>query len=71
VFVFADVTPDGAEAFIRDEAPGFVLEDVPTERRGIRDAIVGRMAAAGGRATVESVPGEGTEVALRLGGGGR
>jgi len=40
---------------------------VPAERRGIRDAIVGRMAAAGGSATVESAPGEGTEVALRLG----
>jgi signal transduction histidine kinase len=46
---------------------------VASERRGIRDAMVGRMAVIGGRATVESVPGEGTEVALVLGphGGGR
>jgi signal transduction histidine kinase len=41
---------------------------VAPERRGIRDAIIGRMAAAGGEAVVESTPGEGTEVALRLGG---
>jgi hypothetical protein len=39
---------------------------VPAERRGIRDAIVGRMAFAGGEAKVESVCGEGTEVTLRV-----
>ena len=39
---------------------------MPAERRGIRDAIVGRMASAGGQATVESGHGEGTEVALRI-----
>jgi len=38
----------------------------PTERRGVRDAIIGRMAAVGGSATVESAAGEGTEVALRI-----
>jgi signal transduction histidine kinase len=67
VFVFAEVSADGAAVFVRDEGPGFVLADVPAGRRGIRDAIVGRMAAAGGRATVESAAGEGTEVALRIG----
>jgi signal transduction histidine kinase len=40
---------------------------VAAERRGIRDAMVGRMAVIGGRATIESTPGEGTEVALLLG----
>lgn len=67
VFVFAEISPTGAETFVRDEGGGFELENVPTERRGIRDAIVGRMAAVGGRAIVESAPGEGTEVALRIG----
>ncbi|WP_051223206.1 sensor histidine kinase [Conexibacter woesei] len=67
VFVFAEVTPDGAAVFVRDEGPGFVPDAVPTERRGVRDAIVGRMAAAGGSATIDTAPGEGTEVALRIG----
>jgi signal transduction histidine kinase len=66
VFVFAETTSSRVEVFVRDEGPGFDLEAVPAERRGIRDAIVGRMASAGGAATVESAPGEGTEVALRL-----
>ncbi len=66
VFVFAELSARAAEVFVRDDGPGFELDAVPAERRGIRDAIVGRMAAAGGEATVESVVGEGTEVALRL-----
>jgi signal transduction histidine kinase len=67
VFVFAQAGPDGAEVFVRDEGPGFELASVPSERRGVRDSIVGRMAAAGGSAAVESRPGEGTEIALRIG----
>ncbi len=67
VFVFCQVAPDGrVELFIRDEGPGFDPAAVPAERRGIRDAIVGRMAFAGGQATVDSVCGEGTEVTLRV-----
>jgi signal transduction histidine kinase len=66
VFVFAETTPTGVAVFVRDEGPGFDPDAVPAERRGIRDAIVGRMASAGGVATVESSPGEGTEVSLRI-----
>ncbi|MGN6872232.1 MAG: ATP-binding protein [Solirubrobacteraceae bacterium] len=67
VFVFCQVAPDGrVEVFVRDEGPGFDPATVPAERRGIRDAIVGRMAFAGGQAKVESVTGEGTEVTLRV-----
>ncbi len=67
VFVFCQVSQHGVEVFVRDEGPGFELSAVPAERRGIRDAIVGRMAFAGGWATIESGPGQGTEVVLRLG----
>jgi signal transduction histidine kinase len=68
VFVFAEIGPGGVEVFVRDEGPGFVFDDVPSERRGLRDAVLGRMAAVGGSAVIDSAPGEGTEVALRLGG---
>ena len=66
VFVFAQLGRERSEVFVRDEGPGFELAEVPTERRGVRDAIIGRMAAVGGSATVESAAGEGTEVALRI-----
>jgi signal transduction histidine kinase len=67
VYVFAQAGPDGAEVFVRDDGPGFELATVPAERRGVRDSILGRMAAVGGSGTVESRPGEGTEIALRIG----
>jgi signal transduction histidine kinase len=67
VFVFAELSSERAEVFVRDDGPGFRLEAVPVERRGIRDALVGRMAAVGGSATIDAMPGEGTEVALRIG----
>lgn len=66
VHVFLDVGAVGAELFVRDNGPGFNFDTVPSERRGLRDAVIGRMAFAGGSASVESSPGEGTEVALKL-----
>jgi signal transduction histidine kinase len=66
IVVFAEITEERAEVFVRDAGPGFDPAGVAPERRGIRDAIVGRIAAAGGRASVESVPGEGTEVTLTV-----
>jgi signal transduction histidine kinase len=72
--VFCHTSPDGGvELFVRDEGPGFDPAVVPPERRGIRDAIIGRMAFAGGQVAVDSAPGEGTEVAMRIRGrkGGR
>jgi len=74
VYVFCHASPEGGvELFVRDEGPGFDPGAVLPERRGIRDAIIGRMAFAGGQATVDSAPGEGTEVAMRIRGrkGGR
>jgi signal transduction histidine kinase len=67
VFVFTQASPERLEVFIRDEGPGFEANAVPVERRGIRDAIIGRMASAGGTATIDAVPGEGTEVTLCIG----
>ena len=66
VFAFLDVSRERAELFIRDEGPGFDPESVAAERRGLRDAVIGRMAVAGGQATVDSAVGHGTEVALRI-----
>lgn len=67
IVVFAELSRAGAAVYVRDEGDGFALADVPAERRGVRDAIVGRMAGAGGAASIDSAAGEGTEVALRFG----
>ncbi|MFN8123384.1 MAG: PspC domain-containing protein [Thermoleophilia bacterium] len=65
VSVFAEVTPDAAEVFVRDRGPGFDPAAVPAGRHGLRDSVVGRMARHGGRAQVTSGP-AGTEVELTL-----
>lgn len=66
IVVFAEVGATVAEVYVRDEGSGFEVAQVPPERRGVRDAIIGRMAGIGGEARIDSVRGEGTEVALRL-----
>ncbi|MGH2863237.1 MAG: ATP-binding protein [Solirubrobacteraceae bacterium] len=69
--LFLNINGHGLELFVRDSGPGFDFDAVPAERRGLRDAVIGRMSLAGGTATVESNPGDGTEIALRLPPGGR
>jgi signal transduction histidine kinase len=66
VSVYAEASPAKVQVFVRDRGPGFDASAVPADRRGVRDSIVGRMARHGGRGTVTSAPGEGTEVELTL-----
>ena len=66
VSVYAGVDEHEVEVFVRDRGPGFELEAVPADRRGVRESIVGRMQRHGGTAQVHSVAGEGTEVELRM-----
>jgi len=66
VSVLARVADGEASVFVRDRGAGFDPEAVAEDRRGLRESITGRMTRAGGRATVVSAPGEGTEVELVL-----
>jgi signal transduction histidine kinase len=66
VSVFAEVEDGRVEVFVRDRGRGFDPDRVPADRRGVSESIVGRMRRAGGRATILSSPGEGTEVELLL-----
>jgi signal transduction histidine kinase/phage shock protein PspC (stress-responsive transcriptional regulator) len=66
VRVYVECTPEGVEAFVRDRGPGFDLDQVPEDRLGVRESIIGRMERHGGSARVRSAPGEGTEVRLLL-----
>jgi signal transduction histidine kinase/phage shock protein PspC (stress-responsive transcriptional regulator) len=65
VSVYLEASDGQAEIFIRDRGPGFELGDVPADRLGVRESIVGRMKRHGGSATILST-GEGTEVRLRF-----
>src|SRR6478735_337171 len=65
VSVYLEASDGLAEIFIKDRGPGFELGDVPADRLGIRESIIGRMKRHGGSAAILST-GDGTEVRLRL-----
>jgi signal transduction histidine kinase len=62
--LFAEVDPGRVEVFVRDRGVGFDPLAIPTDRRGVRDSIVGRMERHQGSAAVHSELGKGTEVEL-------
>ena len=64
VSLFAEVENGRVEAYVRDRGPGFDLESVPADRRGVTDSIVARMVRHGGHAVVRTAPGGGCEVRL-------
>ena len=66
VDVYVEVGDDVLSGFVRDTGSGFDPAGVPADRHGIADSIIGRIERAGGRATVTSRPGEGTEVEIQL-----
>lgn len=66
VDVYAEVSPEAAEVFVRDRGVGYDAAAVSADRHGVRHSILGRMARHGGRAQIRTAPGEGTEVRLHL-----
>lgn len=64
ISIFLEVADDTADVWVTDQGKGFDQKTVPGDRRGLADSVVGRMVRHGGSATVESRPGEGTEVHL-------
>jgi len=65
VSVYVEVTGSSIDAFVRDRGVGFDPR-TRTEGRGIAQSIEARLARIGGRATIVTAPGEGTEVRLSL-----
>lgn len=64
---WVDVRSHGHQAFtieIGDKGAGFDPDLIPTERLGVRVSILERVASAGGRAHIDTAPGEGTVVTL-------
>ncbi len=66
IAVYAEVSEDRVQVFVRDRGPGFDPDAVPDDRRGVRESIVGRMNRHGGRARIAAADGNGTEVELVL-----
>jgi signal transduction histidine kinase/phage shock protein PspC (stress-responsive transcriptional regulator) len=65
ISVYIEGSATDVEVFIRDRGVGFRLDDVPSDRLGVRESIIGRMRRVGGTGTVRSDE-NGTEVHLHL-----
>lgn len=67
ISVYVESSADAVDVFVRDRGPGVDLDALPADRLGVRESIIGRMARAGGSATVKpGAGGVGTEVHLHL-----
>ena len=66
VSVYIEGNANAVDVYVRDRGPGFDLDDIPDDRLGIRQSILGRMRRAGGSATIRRGVGGGTEVHLRF-----
>jgi signal transduction histidine kinase len=66
VDVYAEMSDERVEVFVRDRGKGFEQNDVPDDRFGVRGSILERMQRHGGEAVIETAPGEGTEVRLSM-----
>lgn len=67
VQVYAEVEDDKVFVSVRDRGPGFDPDQVPGDRMGVRESIIGRMRRNGGEARINAAPGGGTEVELQMG----
>ena len=63
IVVFAEVDDDNAFVSVRDDGRGFDPK-VAQRGQGLNQSIEARMTEVGGRATITSAPGEGTEIQL-------
>ena len=66
VSVYFEAEEDELVVYVTDQGKGFDSDSVGNDRKGIADSIRTRMKKAGGDAAIVSIPGEGTEVVLRL-----
>ena len=66
VSVYVEVADGIATVYVRDAGIGFEPDEVPHTRRGITESIEARLERAGGTVTIDSEPGRGTEVRLRM-----
>ena len=63
--VYLEVGPGGSDIYVKDCGDGFDLSQIPEDRHGVRNSIIGRMERAGGKVSIRHLP-SGTEVHLSM-----
>lgn len=65
VSVYAEIAAESLEVFVRDRGTGFDLDEIASDRHGVRESIIARMSRHGGQARIRRLE-QGTEVHLAL-----
>ncbi|KWZ73274.1 hypothetical protein HMPREF3198_01633 [Winkia neuii] len=65
ISVYLECSGKSLQAWVKDRGTGFDLDNVPPDRHGVRDSILGRAERLGGIATINSSE-AGTEIYLSL-----
>jgi CheY-like chemotaxis protein len=52
--------------YVHDRGPGFDIDAIPADRRGVRESIIARTARHGGTAAVHVTAGTGCEIVLTM-----
>jgi signal transduction histidine kinase len=66
VSAYMEVDEESLQIFVTDQGKGFDPNNVGSDRKGIENSIIARAGKAGAKVTVDSEPGEGTEVMIRM-----
>ena len=66
VDVFAEVSPDAVDVYVRDRGRGFDQANVPAVRQGIAKSIRARLERSDGTVVIKTAPDHGTEVAMSM-----
>jgi signal transduction histidine kinase len=66
VSAYMEVDDETLEIFVTDQGKGFDPANVGSDRKGIENSIIARAEKAGAKVSIESEPGEGTEVLIRM-----
>ena len=66
ISVFVEASPTSVSMFVKDRGCGFDQGEIPSDRNGISQSILSRMARHGGTAAIRSEPGAGTDVKLEM-----
>ena len=66
VSLYLEISEQAAEVYVRDRGAGFDVDQIPHDRFGVRESILGRVQRKGGEARVVSHGDRGTEIALRM-----
>ena len=66
ISVYCEAGDTQVELFVRDHGEGFDVDDIPVDRLGIRESIIGRIRRRGGTVEIVSRPQWGTEVRMHM-----